>query len=399
MQKIKAFGANILLLITSLCVGLLFLETATRIVVPKLNVGGEGGLGIADERGFTLLQKNLDGSIYSEEQKRDVHIKTNTEGFMGRDYPIERAPNTIRFALLGDSMLEAQQVDWEQTFAYRMEQEAKERWPEREFEFMNFGIGGQGTMEELMRYHYYVAKYQPDYVVLFFFPNDFENNQFYLEHRELILSRGKGWMNIPQANANFRIGRTDFKFRILKTFRIAQYIDQKVRSTLVLEKWAVKLGLHNAGVMGLSQNGIHQQFFVYQTPLQDGFSEIYDYSYELIRFLRDLVSADSSTLLVVYLPQAEQVDVTLMERARREIPALEWYQWDLERPNTFFAKKLAGIDVPYLDMTPVFKVYYSNNPGAHLYNVIDAYPRGHFNETGHELVSDNVLNFYARTQK
>ncbi len=394
MPKIKSLLKNLSLLIASLLVGFLLVEGAARLLLQKPNTGIKKGIAIADERGFTVFQKNFDGFLYSSELKREVHVKTNAEGFIGRDYEVKKPEKVVRVALLGDSMVEATQADYETTFAYLLEQELnRQDRGATKYEFMNFGVGGQGTMEEIVRYQYYISKYRPDVVMLFFISNDFENNQYYLDKRDLILARDPNWMNIEQVDANFKQNRRDFKYLILKNFRSVQYLDKKVRQNAFLEKLAVRIGLHDAGVIGLPQEGIHPRFFVYQEPLPETHKIVYDFSYELLQFLEDLTAQNGSKLIVAYLPEAIQVDEQIWQVARQETPALQRYVWNFDQPNQFFAENLETAGIPFLDFNPVFRSHYLANPAAPLYNFRGKNADGHLNEAGHRLVSEIIIKF------
>jgi lysophospholipase L1-like esterase len=103
-------------------------------------------------------------------------VTTNSEGMADREYARSKPANTIRVALLGDSVtasLYTPQADkfktlWEKALAQSSG---------KTVEIMNFGIDGSGTWEQLQMLHLRARQYQPDYVVLaFFWGNDVWNN-------------------------------------------------------------------------------------------------------------------------------------------------------------------------------------------------------------------------------
>ncbi len=95
-----------------------------------------------------------------------------------------KPPGSFRVAVLGDSFIEAFQVPDEQTFCARLESGLQDcsALAGRQVEVLNFGVSGYGTAQELLMLRHYVWQYQPDLVLLAFFPgNDLRNNSAELE--------------------------------------------------------------------------------------------------------------------------------------------------------------------------------------------------------------------------
>jgi hypothetical protein len=93
----------------------------------------------------------------------------------------DKPPGTFRVLLLGDSYVEAAQVQAPQTMAARMEA-ILTRASGRPVEVINGGVFGYGTTQEYLLLDQEGAKYQPDLVVLFFCHcNDLANNNYRLE--------------------------------------------------------------------------------------------------------------------------------------------------------------------------------------------------------------------------
>lgn len=100
---------------------------------------------------------------------------TNANGFRDYDdFSYEKPSGTIRVLVLGDSHTEGFEVRQEHTFAAIIE-----RYLKREgltAEVMNAGISGFSTAEELIFLENEGIKFAPDFVVVGFFANDFEDN-------------------------------------------------------------------------------------------------------------------------------------------------------------------------------------------------------------------------------
>lgn len=386
--------AKFFLFILSIFISFLILELGFRLLDRKDTISPVKQIMVANERGDTLHSPNLDIMYPSSEQNRLVHIKTNSDGFVGFDYPLEKSSNTLRLAMLGDSFIEAFQVDFESNFVYLLERNLRKKYGgEEKIEVMNFGVGGQGTMEELLRYEYYIKKYQPDFIFVFFFPNDLENNQYYLSSRELILKNNYQWKDIKLSNANNNVARKDFKFKLINNFRVVRYLDDLVRKNALLSRLAVKLGLQHAGIMGLPRNGIHPAFFMYQSPLPTNQKIIYDFTADIIKFFKERALENNTKLVIIYLPEAVQTNDLLWQEKQRVLPALNDSEWDINQPNNFLKEVAEKNAIYFFDLTPVFSAYYSQNSQNSLYNNKE----GHFNEEGHRLTANALVNFVTST--
>ncbi len=113
--------------------------------------------------------------------KHNTVLEINRDGMIDRNYPVKRVPETIRVAVLGDSFTAGEEV----AMGKRFHEIWEERLPEklgRPMEFLNFGVRGYGTWEQLQMFHLKAAKYKPDWVVVnFFWGNDIDDNIKQLE--------------------------------------------------------------------------------------------------------------------------------------------------------------------------------------------------------------------------
>lgn len=113
-----------------------------------------------------------------------AYVRINRYGFRQGDREPAKPPGAFRVAVLGDSFIEAFQVPDEQTFCAQLERRLQDCpvLAGRHVEVLNFGVSGYGTAQELQMLRHYVWPYQPDLVLLAFFPgNDLRNNSAELE--------------------------------------------------------------------------------------------------------------------------------------------------------------------------------------------------------------------------
>ncbi|QPJ62416.1 MAG: SGNH/GDSL hydrolase family protein [Candidatus Nitronauta litoralis] len=113
--------------------------------------------------------------------KYNTVLNINNDGMIDKEYPVERVPDTIRVAILGDSFTAGEEM----AMGKRFHEIWEERLPEKlgkSLEILNFGVRGYGTWEQLQMFHLKAAKYKPDWVIVnFFWGNDIDDNINQLE--------------------------------------------------------------------------------------------------------------------------------------------------------------------------------------------------------------------------
>ncbi len=146
---------------------LLLFEVGLRLTVPFQNVRALCFHPIM-ERDYC---PGVTGSI-----KYGVVLTVNADGMIDRDYPVPRIPGTLRVAVLGDSFTAGEEVPMGRRF-HELWEERLPRRLGRPVEFLNFGVRGFGTWEQLQMFHLKAAKYRPDLTVVnLFWGNDIEDN-------------------------------------------------------------------------------------------------------------------------------------------------------------------------------------------------------------------------------
>jgi hypothetical protein len=140
------------------------------------------------------LRPNVQG-WYTEEGRG--YVKVNAAGFRDRTHAIEKPAGTYRVAVVGDSAVEALQLEIEQTFWAQLEKKLRAcpALAGREVEVLAFGVSGYGTAQQHLLIASTALRYQPDLVLLAFAGNDVVNNSARLEsenERPFFLPDGEG---------------------------------------------------------------------------------------------------------------------------------------------------------------------------------------------------------------
>ncbi len=127
-----------------------------------------------------------------EDREFTVPVRINEQGWRDVTHSVEKPPGVFRILVLGDSFAEALQVPLEAAFPRVLEAELNRQAP-RKVEVINTGVSGFGTAGQVLLLRRDGARYQPDLVLLAFYPgNDVMNNSPELEEALIPVYRPDG---------------------------------------------------------------------------------------------------------------------------------------------------------------------------------------------------------------
>lgn len=180
--------ANGLALGVSSVLALLLLECGVRLVAPQ-----DPGIWDTTRDGMVLLQPEVERTLPSF--GRTIH--TNSLGFRDREHAPSPAPGVFRVLLLGDSFMEALQVDFDDSFAHRLEG-LLSQGAGRPVEVVNAGVSGWGTDDELTWLDRRGIDLKPDLVLVgMTLHNDLSDNlvmEFHVVDDGRLRARPVQWM-------------------------------------------------------------------------------------------------------------------------------------------------------------------------------------------------------------
>ena len=125
------------------------------------------------EKDTVLGYRFIPNSKYWTNKENDHPItgRINSHGWRDKEWILEKPPNTYRIAVLGDSMVEAMQVELDRTFLSLAEHQLNE-YHKINVELMNFGCSGYSQPQELIVLKHHVMRFLPDMVIVFFVPQN-----------------------------------------------------------------------------------------------------------------------------------------------------------------------------------------------------------------------------------
>lgn len=162
MQKIKKIIINLCLLLVSLIISLIILESVLTIFFNAPNY-------IDYSRNPPRMKANITASFYVD--GKSVEIKSNSEGLRTNEYD-KKSINPNRILLIGDSFTLGM-VDFNNTYGNLLEQRLKEDYNNPEV--ISAGFPGFGTVNERKIMEQLLLVYNPKKVILFFVNNDVDD--------------------------------------------------------------------------------------------------------------------------------------------------------------------------------------------------------------------------------
>jgi hypothetical protein len=97
-----------------------------------------------------------------------VNVRINSKGLRDVEHEYEPTPGTFRIVVLGDSFMEAYQVNYEKSLPRLLNY----RLRDPQAEVVNLGVAGYGTYQEYLYLKEEGLKYRPKLVLLSFLPAD-----------------------------------------------------------------------------------------------------------------------------------------------------------------------------------------------------------------------------------
>lgn len=340
------------------------------------------------------LKPNVEG-IYRKSCFESL-VKINSQGFRDVEHSLAKPEGVYRVVVLGDSMTAALQVNVEETFSKVLERFLNEAELGKRFEVLNLGMYSFGTDQEYLSLKYYGLAYQPDMVVLAFFPNDVKNSSFMLSHKpgvtpkpyfslahngELIPLPPPPY--IPPMSPEQVQSQRSFPNRLLFTLfgwlRLYDWVRDRIRRSPPLHNLFWKLNL-----VDLSEP---PPSMVYLRQYPPDYEEAWQIVKMLIREIRRESEDHGAQFLLLNLTQAEQLASPLrmpwkyLDRVIR--------QFDFDKPSKILSELSQEEKIEYLDLVPVFRKYIERERLD--VNDIHLDCDGHWTTLGHRLAGGTLV--------
>ena len=350
-------------LVAALGVGLILSELLLRLFYPQTL-----GVWAQTRDGLILLRPALH-VVY---EKFGTQVQTNSFGFRDREHDLKKPAGTVRILLLGDSFMEALQVDAQDTVSALLERELRAMLG-CQVEVINAGVSGWGTDDEVTYLKRKGTEFRPD-VVLFAatLHNDISDN---LEGRYHRVDQGQLIEKPVSESSWYTYWGLEARSYLASHSHLYQILYQSWKS----------MGRADAGARLTS----HVVELMRNAP-NDEVTRGWWVTQQLLEQAKTLATADGFQLAMVLIPTIYEVD----ERSYGELLAtlrLNESEFSRDKPVETLAAILDQEGIGAIDLLPAFRAR-SHDSGQELYIQGD----GHFNKEGHRLAASVVSRELAR---
>lgn len=297
--------------------------------------------------------------------ERTARVFTDHDGFrVGRAGRVE---GKRRILLLGDSFMEALQVDYEQSLAGLLEAHLTQRLSDT-VAVRNTGVGGWDPPQYLMEARREIGRERFDLVLV----------SLYLGN-DVVTHRVERYPPGPPVDAPFH------RLRLPRRLTYAELVDAvfypindflKARSHLFL------LAKKQASTVRM-RLGLTAEYFPDELLKREATSPRWQVTAEICRDIRDLARAHGAPTVFMLIPAPFQVDTAAFYRALQGFK-IDQAAVDLDQPERLMtvAMRTYGLDV--VDVLPEFRR--AERSGSRLYGTVDP----HLSPDGHELLEHLV---------
>jgi len=338
--------------------------------------------------GWTLVPNVVRDAVVCDEHGREVarhRIAVNALGLRDRPRTFERRPDRARVVVLGDSYVEAMQVDLEETFLSRLERATGA-------EMIDAGVSGYSTDNELRAFAERDRRFGADVVLLVFFVgNDVLENgaRLYLENPHGLPPKpwvGNGETSGPLARC-FGVARG--------AAHVADALPDALWRASRLVRWSLTGGVgallraacRDAAGPALVP-GRPELFGVYGAPETIAWEEAWAATEANLAALVARVRESGAEVGVVLAPWHVEYDprsVLHLLFARGQGRA-----WDFRYPHERLGARLSEWNVAWTSLAPAFAAHHAatGRPGAYAWD-------GHWDAEGHAVVAAALEPFVA----
>lgn len=353
----QGFLVNSLLLFCSVVFGVLVGEGIVRIVQPQ-----ELGNWTYTRDGLTLHLPNM-----TQFSSRFGHlIETNSVGMRDYEHDVSKSPGVYRILVLGDSFMEANQVEFGDAFVSVLEQRLREATG-RPIEVINAGVSGWGTDDELTYFMRVGVKYRPDLVLVAMTLHNDVSDNLLIEYHE------------------FRNGQIEQRSVTMVPW--APYLILKVKEWMASHSHLYQVALRAVRTNWVSNEArnleSHVGSLLRRVP-DDRVRTGWEMTSQLLKKMRQVAGTINAPVAVALLPLSVQVyqenlDAFLASNGLKEADI------DLFKPQETMKVIGAQIGVSIIDLYPIFR-----DTKADCRCELFVQNDGHWNKLGHRIAAEEA---------
>jgi hypothetical protein len=328
-------------------------------------------------------------------------VRINSAGQRDVEHAVAKPAGRLRIAVLGDSCAEALQVPLEQTF-WKLLEPGLAGCPAacgRTVEALGFGVAGYGTAQELLTLRREVWRYQPDVVLLAFYPgNDVRNNARPLEQdplRPYFTLDPAGRLALDDSfrgAAGYRLRRTFAARLAYGAYDHLRLLQLAKQGKSVVDGW-IGAARARAKEQGEALQELGLDNAVYSPPRDADWRDAWRVTEAMIAAMRDEAAAHRVRFGVVVLTTGMQVnpDPAVRGEFMRKLGVA-----DLFYPGRRLAAFGRAASIPVLDLAPPL-LRQAVRDRRFLHGSANTAPgEGHWNARGHAAAAPLIAAWLCR---
>jgi hypothetical protein len=331
---------------------------------------------------------NYDGWQHSSEYF--ARVRFNQLGLRDPRDSYEKPPGTFRILLLGDSFMEAIQVEQHETTAARLEQRLRASRPGQHIEVINAGVAGWSTGIEGLYLEHEGYRFQPDLVLVsFFVGNDLHDNYYKLQLAGDDLDLAvKPYFGLDQSGNVVTRNPPPAPpppTGLLPALRACCKL-WNVFETGVLNRFGDGHG--NTPLWAAAPMEAHTRA-LYDVEPAGEWKEGWEITRQLFGRLKAHTDAMGVPLAVLVIPDSPQLD----ERGWRELIGsrrISSGRAELDAPNQHVAQIAQKYSLPVLDLLPILQQESGGEPRRYYFQTDQ-----HWNRDAHALAARELERFLS----
>jgi lysophospholipase L1-like esterase len=325
-----------------------------------------------------------------EDREFVVPVQVNHHGLRDIERDYAKAPGVFRILILGDSFVEAMHVPLEKTFPHVLQQELNGDAGGARIEVMGAGVSGYGTASELLYFEREGKRYQPDLVVLAFYPgNDVKNNSPTLEDKLKPVYSADGALQKVVGDAP---PKRLHGWRAWVARSAAYHYFRKVLLTQQpqLAQVLARHGLLQRDVIPAvpERDGVPVDYGVYASTPTPEWQEAWAHTERLLGELQSATAANGARFAIAIVSSRDQVYPDWWREVVQTYPRMQSETWDLDAPQRHVEAWCAQHGVPCVALAPAFRAAAARG-GEPLHYHHD----GHWTVAGHRLAASILKEF------
>ena len=307
-----------------------------------------------------------DSVVWKKTSEFSARLNLNQHGLRGPDYQRDKPAGSFRIMLLGDSFVEAAQVEERLAVSSRLEARLSDL---SSVDVLNAGVGGWGPVEQFLYFREEGRGFGPDLVLLaVYVGNDIGD----AHHRWILLKRKAQRADTASGRPDDAVGRLD---RIL---------DRSYAFTAFKTGVLRKLRYERADESRLLDRRHAEPYSVMESrTIEDGYKAIRN----VLALMQEQTRASGAELAVVLVPSYWQIYPAEWEAALQRSDLGVDRAWDLGRPNRRLREIAEAFQIETLDLLPRMRLAASD--GQQLYFRLDQ----HWNAQGHAVAAEELAGF------